>query len=324
MKRIIISSIKLADRLFSYCYLKFFPERNSLSIFGFHGIFRNEKEMALNLVDPQWRITIQHLRQFVEYYLQHDYTFLSSDDILKGLDKNKKYILITFDDGYFNNTHALSILNEYEIPAVFFISSNYVKYNKCFCWDIIYRERKKSGAPLKNILREQQQLKSKTNEEIEKYTIEIFGERAFKPISDIDRPFSPAELRSFSKEKYVFLGNHTSDHAMLTSYSPERMRLQILNAQNDIYDITGIMPLVIAYPYGSYSSEVIRISKEVGLKLGVTVSPRKNYLPVDLKHDSAMQLGRFTFLANDEFTKQCEDLRSETIIYSKIFRLLKK
>lgn len=324
MKGNIIPLIRLFDQILSQAYLRFFQEKNSLITFLFHALFRDEKEIHLGIVDSQQGITIQHFCQFVEYYLEHDYIFISPDDILNGLSNNKKYILITFDDGYFNNQYVLPVLKEYGIPAVFFVTANHVKHSKCFWWDVLYRERMKQGKPAKGITQEGLQLKSKTNDEIERYIIDRFGATAFRPIGDIDRPFTPSELKDFSKEKHVFLGNHTSDHAILTNYSKSEIKSQILGAQNGIYDITGITPVIISYPNGNYSNEIIEISKEISLKLGITIDFKKNYLPIDFQGNDAFRLGRFILDGNNQLIKQCAMFRTDIAAMKTAKGLLKK
>jgi peptidoglycan/xylan/chitin deacetylase (PgdA/CDA1 family) len=269
-------------------------------------------------------MTTDKFCQFVEYYLKHDYTFISQDDILNGLVTEKKYIMITFDDGYYNNQYALPILKKYKIPATFFISTNHVKYNKCFWWDVLYRERIKLGVSVNDISLEREQLKTKTNEEIEKYLKDMFGEGSFTPIGNIDRSFTPSELKNFSKEEFVFLGNHTSDHAILTNYSSNEIKSQILNAHNTINEITGITPTIISYPNGNHSNEIIRISKEIGYKLGVTVDNKKNYFPIDLQTDDCMRLGRFYLSGSENIIKQCEFFRSDIIVSHRISNLLRR
>ena len=306
-----ISSIRyFVDHIISKIYLSFFHEKNYLIIFFFHGLICNKEEFSLNVVDPQNVITIEQFRQFIEYYLEHNYTFISPYDILEGLNKNKKYVLITFDDGYYNNKNALPILKEYKVPALFFISTNHVRHKKCFWWDVLYRQRIKQSISLIDIYYEQELMKSKTNDEIEKFLINTFGEEALKPISDLDRPFTISELKDFSKEKYVFLGNHTSDHAILTNYSLEGIKFQILSAQNAIYEFTGITPVIISYPDGKYSDEVIRICKEIGLKLGTTIEYGKNKLPVKFKDNSIMLLKRLN-LEGKDILKSCNIFRSD-------------
>jgi len=323
LKQKIISLAKLPDIILSKIYLRLLQEKNSLITFVFHGLFRSEKEITLNFVDPQTWITIEHFHQFVEYYLDHGYIFVSPDDILQGLSNDKKYIMITFDDGYFNNKYALPILKKYQIPAVFFLSVNHIKNNKSFWWDVLYRERIKSGTSVRDRLSERKQLKSKTSDEIEQYLIDKFGKKAFKPISDTDRPFTPSELKDFSKEKYVFLGNHTNNHAILTNYSSNGIKSQIIDAQNAIHDITGITPTIISYPNGNYSDEIIKISREIGIKLGLTGVYRKNYLPIDYKVTNCMCLGRFDLSGSNDILKDCELFRSDILLCAHIWNLLK-
>ena len=324
MKKNIISLAKIPDLIISKVYLRFFQEKNSLLIFNFHGLFNNKKEINQNLVDPQTWITTNQFQQFLEYFLKHNYSFVSINDILDGLDINNKYIMITFDDGYYNNNYALPILKKYQIPALFFISTNHIKQNKCFWWDIIYRERIKSRTSKKEIVYEQNQLKSKTNEEIEQYIIEKFGEKAFEPKSDIDRPFTTSELKNFSKEKYVFLGNHTHNHAILTNCSSNEIKTQILEAQKFIKDNTEITPKAISYPNGDYSDEIIKISKEIGIELGITTEYRKNKLPINHQTNNIMNLGRFDLSGNNNIINQCKLFRSDIILYMYFKKFINK
>src|SRR5882672_11292356 len=67
-------------------YLSLFRERNALLSFLFHSLFRDEREIALNQVDPLQRTTVAQFRRFVEYYLEHDYRFIGPGDLLEGLD----------------------------------------------------------------------------------------------------------------------------------------------------------------------------------------------------------------------------------------------
>jgi len=316
--------LKLLDFLASRCYLRFFTEKNSLIIFNFHILFHNDEEIALNHVDPQLGMTVEHFRGFVEYFMNNEYIFVSPDDILKGLDVDKRYVMVTFDDGYFNNQNVLPVLKKHQVPAVFFISVNHIKYNKCFWWDVLFRERFKQGSTKKDIWREQNHLKSKKSEGIEKYLKDRFGEGAFNPKSDIDRPFSPLELKDFSKEKYVFIGNHSCDHSILTNYSSDEIRSELLAASDSIFNITGGTPLIVSYPDGAYSDEIIRISKEAGFKLGVTTDFKKNYLPIDCKGDDCMRLGRFDLGDGNRLVRQCELFRSDISLYAKFFNLLYK
>ena len=324
MNNNIISLVKIPDSIVSKIYLKLFREKNSLMIFLFHGLFKDEKESSSNVVDPQYWITVKQFQQFIEYYLNHDYKFVSPEDLLNNLTVDKKYIMITFDDGYFSNQYALPVLKKYNIPAIFFISTDHVKYNKCFWWDVLFREMKNLNKSKKEIIKEQKLLKTKKNQEIEAYLKNKFGEKAIIPECDIDRPFNQTELKEFSKEKYVFLGNHTSDHSILINYPKDLIKSQILEAQNRLYEITGITPSIISYPDGAVSDEIIEISKEIGLKLGITTEFKKNYLPLDCKNNNCMKLGRYVLSGSDDILKQCELFRSDILLYTRLWNSLSK
>src|SRR4051794_33922106 len=113
--------VRATDDLFARAYLGLFRERGGVLAFLFHSLFRDEREIALNLVDPLERTTVAQFQALVEYYLEHGYRFIGPDDLLDGLSPDGKYALITFDDGYYNNTLALPVLQKYQVPAVFFI-----------------------------------------------------------------------------------------------------------------------------------------------------------------------------------------------------------
>ena len=320
----LLSLIKLPDLLLARMYLRFFHEKNSLIIFNFHILYQDLEEINLNLVDPQLGITVDHFRQFVEYYQNHGYSFISPNDILNGLNRNQKYVMITFDDGYFNNTYALPILQKYNIPAVFFITTSNVRDNKCFWWDVLYREEIGLNGSIGKIKHKGDQLKEKTTEEIEKILKARFGEEAFHPVGDIDRPFTQAELKDISKKRNVFIGNHTNNHAILTNYSLDEMKSQIRSAQEYIYNWTDTSPNIISYPGGYYSDEVIKVSKEMGFQIGVSAEFKKNFLPINPRNNSYMYLARFDLGGESEPLKLCEIYRSDIIFYKWISNYLNK
>ncbi len=305
MKELILNSISRLEILLSHFYLSFFEEKKSLISILIHGLFNDKSVIQFNVVDPQQSITIDLFRKFIEYFLENNYLFISPQEIINGLEITKNYVLITFDDGYYNNHLALSVLNEYRVPATFFISTNHVIENKAFWWDVVFRERIKKNFNLKKIKDEITFLKKKKNKDIEEYLINNFGKRAIFAICDIDRPFTQSELASFSKEQLVTIGNHTSNHAILTNYSYNEIESEIIDCQIAITNITGIKPLIISYPNGNYSKEVIQITKANGFKLGITGHPNKNILPINLHTVDSLLLNRYTLVSNISIKEQC-------------------
>ena len=267
----------------------------SLKILLFHSLFLNSAEVGKEFIDTPVKkaVTLENFRKFIDKSLKESYIFISPDELFKKNWKLGKYILITFDDGYYNNYHALEILREYNVPAIFFISTANVFEQKSFWWDVLFRERKRAGVSREKIAEERQDLKKKNHEEIEKYIISAFGAEALRPKNDIERPFTSDELRDFGRNKLVYFGNHTRHHTILTNYSHEDIRNEILGAEEDLRGI-GVAPLkILAYPNGSVSNEVIGTAREIGIELGMTAREKNNKLPLNDK--TKYILGRFSF-----------------------------
>jgi peptidoglycan/xylan/chitin deacetylase (PgdA/CDA1 family) len=322
MKKNFLKSLKKINEFFARKHVRLFKEKKSLISFFIHGLFADQNEIAQNLVDPMEMMTIQRLRQIIEYFLSYGYTFISPDDILRGLDPEGYYALLTFDDGYFNNFRAVPVLKEYGVPAIFFISSNNIIENTSFWWDVLYRESLKSGLSQKHIYAESNRLKRLKVDEIELQLKNAFGADAFLPKSDLDRPFTVSELKEFASSKYVHIGNHTHNHAILINYPAQSIADEIERCQNAIFEIVGKFPVAISYPNGNFSHEIIEISKAKGLKMGLTVIPEKNLLP--LKPDRLMRLARFGLNGRNDLLTQCELFRSDLHLARKIRNKLRK
>lgn len=318
MRRTVKKIIASADYSIVRVFNRFFSEQGKLIVVAFHCIFQNEDEVSVNLIDPQQGITIAHFERFIKYFLDNEYVFVSPIDIQCGLDSQKNYVLATFDDGYYNNTRVLPLLKAYRVPAVFFISTSHILEGKSFWWDVVYRERSRDGLSSLAIVKEQTFLKRQRNHEIEGYIVKEFGPESLRPIGDSDRPFTPSELKKFSAEKFVHIGNHTHEHAILTNYDSSEVRLQLLQCQNVIRDITGKEPIIVSYPNGYYNSIVLETARLARFRIGVSLKPFTN----KLSHISDMlQLGRYMLWGNDEIEKQCAVLCTEFSLLHSLQRM---
>lgn len=136
-----------------------------------------------------------------------------------------------------------------------------------------------------------------------------------RPVSDVDRPFRPRELREFARHTLVHLGNHTQDHAILTNYPPPERRAQIQNCQDSIEEMTGIRPRMIAYPNGNKSADVYEATREAGLAFGIGIRPGRNVLPLVPGSSDAMSLKRFTLRGDHSIDSQCRASRASVSLY---------
>lgn len=278
--------------LFNPLILNFTNEKNKLLIFYFHGLYESKIQRDLNHIDPQANMTVNEFVDFIEYFLHHNYHFIKPDDLLDSfLQKDRPCIMITFDDGYFNNSIAIDVLNRYRIPAVFFITTKYVVENKSIWSDIIYKYRSKQGASLGAIRKEQQSLKNYNYAYIDRYIEQNFGIKSSKPWSDIDRPFTEAELNEISQNPFVTIGNHTHNHAILTNYNKEEIKEEFALSNKILFDITGIIPISTAFPNGNFNNLVLEVAEEVGFRFAFTTQSGVNYLPI--KNNTLNLLDRF-------------------------------
>ena len=309
-------AVRFMDAAVARAYLALFRERSGVLPFLFHSLFREDREIGLNLIDPLQRTTVQQLRTLVEYYLEHAYRFISIDDLLDGsLDPAGRYAMLTFDDGYYNNTLALPVLERYRVPALFFISTDHVLQNKCFWWDVLYRERMKRGASRRQAYAEAVALKHMRTEDIEAELLRRYGPDAFTPRGDVDRPFTPGELRDFAASPWVRLGNHTAGHAILTNYAVEEACGQVARCQQTLRDVAGVTATAIAYPNGRFNAEVVRACRDLGLRAGFTVRPHKSPLAAVAGEAGSFRIGRFAPHGAAPMRAQCRTCRSDLRLY---------
>jgi peptidoglycan/xylan/chitin deacetylase (PgdA/CDA1 family) len=294
-----------------YWMSRFWRDHPALMAFMFHALVEDQDELNRDLIDPSLCITVREFRDFVQFYQTRGYRFVAPDDVFAGLPAHGKYVLITFDDGYFNNSLALPVLQELQVPAVFSIATSYVNSGKSFWWDVLYRERVRQATPPSKIAEETSYVKSLPWAGVEPYLTREFGAAAMNPTCDADRPFRPEELAAFSKQAFVHLGNHTSNHALLTNLSDLEAREQIVTAQEDLHRMCGVDAQLIAYPHGSHSTSVCQATKDSGLLWGFTVKKGKNYLPLDPGPLGPLSLKRFQILHDQPLIQQLEIFRGD-------------
>ena len=256
-------------------YLSLFRERDAVMPFLFHSLFRDEREIALNAVDPLQRTTVAQFRQFIEYYLAHGYQFITPGDPLAGLNPGGKYAVITFDDGYYNNTLALANSQGVQGSRGFFYLDQPRPAKQVVLVGRLVPRANRARRGRVKIWCEGVSFKKLRTDQIEAGLSRKFGPNAFVPRGDVDRPFNPAELEEFAANSYVHIGNHTADHAILTNYTPEQVRWRIVRSPERADRDDRRSPIAIAYPNGAHNDSIVNLCGEFGLKVGFTVRPEK-------------------------------------------------
>lgn len=315
VKADLLSALRSLDQKLADRYLRLLGDRSSLIVLLFHSLFRDAAEIAADRIAPQQKITVEHFRRIIEYFQTSGYEFVSPARVLEGLNAGGRYVMLTFDDGYFNNTRALPALIEFGVPAAFFISACHVLEQKLFWWDVLHREAAARGLPANAVHKLKSSLKQRRTEDIEGVIAARFGTASFAPTSDTDRPMTWQELRDFARSPWVHVGNHTANHAILTNYSPPEIRSQIRTCQAELQWIVGRAPVALSYPNGNWSSLVVEIARQEGLRMGITAVTRKNRLPLSFDGTNGMRLGRMVPYGSRSLESQCDLFRSEIGVY---------
>ena len=317
------TSLALADKFWWRLSQRLVREKPSLVNVALHSLCSTRSQTDDPTVAPNQNVSVADFRNLVDTVLEAGYTVVSPTQIVAGLDAGGKFVMFTFDDGYFNNVLALDVLEQYQIPATFFISSNHVLEGKAFWWDALNRALVKAGATEHQRNVEIAGVKTLAADRIDAYLQSRFGVHSMRPEGDSDRPFTRQELANFARHPCVHLGNHTCDHAILTLCSREEMQRQIKDCQDALTAIAGYAPVAISYPNGNHSAGVIEAACAAGLRIGVTVRPCHNRLPLR-EADGLMKLGRFYFYGDNQPRDELLKWRAGFIPSNFIKRALKK
>lgn len=111
----------------------FYPFQRKAIILAYHRVFPTDMDSQLLCVNPDnFKAQLQVIKK--------DYLPISlsqlSDSLIKGTRIPRRAVILTFDDGYFDNYYyAKDILEYFKIPATIFIAAEYLDSNFEFWWD---------------------------------------------------------------------------------------------------------------------------------------------------------------------------------------------
>jgi peptidoglycan/xylan/chitin deacetylase (PgdA/CDA1 family) len=310
MNSILKNILHQIDDAFLSAYLTLAKERSAIRGLVFHTVFENNEELERGEILPQQRLQIRDYKKIFCYFLKNDYDFLSFEDLQTELDPEKNYVYLTLDDGYFNNTRLLPILEELNIPVHIFVTTKNIEENKKFWWDVVYENRTRQGWPLRRVKKEINKLKSKQVDAIDEFILGEFGSGSCSPKSDLDRPLSPKELTLLGNHNLVTVGNHTHTHSIATRVTKEEFRAEILQSTkilraSEIAEVKGF-----AFPNGEYSQDHFDILEKSGFWQGFSAEERLVYVGEQFLAEAKYRLGRFSLSATMGLEYQCKIVRA--------------
>lgn len=238
-------------------------------------------------------------------FIEPNTFFENSKDILES--KNNLF-LITFDDGLKEQfDFALPILDELNIPALFFINSiNHLEKKVSLVHKIhLVRSVISSELLFENLVKVTNRKLSLTEMEqarqfyrfdttksaeikyflnvlLDFATQEKFINSIFTKYFDENQVLeslymNTSEIQQLIKRGYI--GSHTHTHLPLGIYDEQTILYELETTKSYLENIGGITINCVAYPYGTKEAateEVGKLAEHVGYKLGFTTKPGVN------------------------------------------------
>lgn len=301
--------------------------RKSIPVLMVHGVIDDRDLLA-------WRPLRSYLPQeeFERYikFLSRHFNFISIEqakNIINGSAPGvKNAMVISFDDGYFNNiNYALPILKKYGIPAVFFPTVKHLSNKTPYWFDRLdYAVQKnirtitpvrveglevivnpencqtlaKSISKLVKAILYAYKDDTKNSGAIEKILVEIESIENKSLLDDYEsdkccRVMTLEELVEVSSEPLITIGSHTLDHVRLTAIAEDQAHLQLQSSRLFIEQHTDQICDVLCYPNGDYSQKLLAIVKSCGYSLALTSDEGTNKPGVN-----PLQLNRFNLPKN--------------------------
>ncbi|MAX80061.1 MAG: hypothetical protein CL843_07790 [Crocinitomicaceae bacterium] len=251
----------------------------------YHGVTKNAK-LDIN---ARFISTAQFEQQIS--YMQSNFHVVSLDEYFKGATHPSKLtIAITFDDGYLNNLiEALPILEKYEVPATFFVTTIREAGYDVLWADVLDLYGYTGGAELtfngECYIRKNNDFWSGNNklknvlkatgwEEKQQFVDEILASNAF--LNDPHyfpyfKLMDEQELQKLSASPYATLGSHGLYHNCLDHVSISACQKELEVSKNYLENITQKEVTSLAYPDGSYTREIVDLAEKTGYTMQLSV-----------------------------------------------------
>ncbi|MEM6720225.1 MAG: polysaccharide deacetylase family protein [Bacteroidota bacterium] len=224
--------------------------------------------------------------EFIQYISTH-YNVISLNNFYqKKFKKDTLNIAITFDGGYLNNyKYAVPILEKYNVPASFFITTIHGKAP--YLWtdflDIVSYHTDKTEIILeRNLYHKNEQHEFIWNDismknvakalpyDVLEMIYKIFKDdwEALPPIKyeEYWMLMNAQQIKEIADHPLFTIGAHGETHASLVDIPIEEAKQEILNSKIQLETICKQPITEFAFPFGFYNQELAYYCKEIGFE----------------------------------------------------------
>jgi peptidoglycan/xylan/chitin deacetylase (PgdA/CDA1 family) len=246
----------------------------------YHGICQGDP-LRFNTLFIRQQTLETHLRLYKKYF-----NIVSLDDFYRQQFANDRFtICLTFDDGFANNyRYALPLLQQYEIPATFFITgireaghdilwndflsiitrygpSRLVYDNRDY---IKNHGRYVSATTGKALADELRLLDFGAKQQLMQSLYRQAGFKNDPAEKDYWQQMNEQQIRELAASPGITIGSHGYYHNDLSAISPQLAKEEMIRSKQWLEQVTGKTIKALAFPYGAYSAAVKEEAKKAG------------------------------------------------------------
>jgi peptidoglycan/xylan/chitin deacetylase (PgdA/CDA1 family) len=256
-----------------------------------------EKDRNQFTLNKDLAISPEKLEEFILFFKEKGYIFISLDTLENWLDNNlklnKKFICLTFDDGYKDNLiHGLPILKKHQVPATIYIT-NCFPNGKAILWWYLFEEHvryfnqlvinasirrlefywKDQDDAFRQFGKVSEAIKAIPAQELHLVLCQSFG-LSDSEITEQSKEVALSwdEIKVLSNEPLITIGAHTMNHLSLRQQSESTVIEEMKVSKLEIEAHIGQQVNHFAYPYGSsfdVSKRDLAITTSLGFKTSV-------------------------------------------------------
>lgn len=199
-------------------------------------------------------------------------------------------IAVTFDDGYLDNlTIAQPILEEFDIPASFFITTSMLKSSAPYWWDqlvhIVFGATRRPSTfaedPHELLRVLHGPLMRATSAERDRELESLANQLGPPEPNMLPRPMHADEVRELADRTAVTIGAHGVSHTALPALTAVEQMAELRESRRYLEDLIRLPVTSVAYPFGEATDTTVAVAHEAGFRIGVLVGNRPCQLPLD-------------------------------------------
>lgn len=263
-------------------YHKSFSQASGERMIVYHGICKKDHTRF----NPIF-LTAAQFEEQLQFYTKY-FQCVSLEEFMEGKRTSNRFrIALSFDDGFANNRqYVLPLLKKYQVPATFFITTAgatgqeilwndflnmFTKYGpaqvewqgKVYKRNRFRRYVDSAGIALANELREQ-------SFAVKKVMMETFSKQFDYKKQSSDQVYwqlmNEQDIRELAACPLVTIGAHGLYHNDLAHLEYNEILADLRESRQWLESVTGKPVYAYAFPYGSYTTNVVKQAQNLGYK----------------------------------------------------------